>query len=56
MKNYIKPRISIIIIKTTNVICGSINKYVPHCNEYCRLWHTCRDRDKSNTCEDFKPR
>ena len=57
MKRYNKPKMRI-IEATINVICGSKHvprrEYIPHCDEYCRLWHMCKDRNRFKKCKDFQ--
>ena len=54
MKQYYnKPIIKIFQCVDSQPIMSS-NKEKYTCNEYCKLWHICRDREKSKLCFDYK--
>lgn len=54
MKKYIKPNIRSIGVESCNILVSSNKADI--CDEYCKLWHICRDRDKNKgkMCNDFK--
>jgi hypothetical protein len=52
MKQYSKPIIRIFRCVDSQPIMSSKKAYT--CNEYCKLWHICRDREKLKTCFDYK--
>lgn len=53
MKKYIKPNIRSIGVESCNILVSSNNK-ANICDEYCKLWHICRDRELGKLCKDFK--
>lgn len=52
MKQYNKPIIKIFQCVGSQPIMSSNKEYL--CNEYCKLWHICRDREKLKRCSDYK--
>ena len=46
---YKSPEISIITAP-----CSMLVSSAHPCNNNCRLWHTCRDRERGKICGDFK--
>lgn len=51
--NYKLPIIKIFQYVDSQPIMSSNNeKYI--CDEYCKLWHICRDRQKLKKCFDYK--
>ena len=48
---YIKPEISICNIQPTKIIASS-DEYAGYCNDWCKLWHICRDRQLGKLCKD----
>lgn len=50
MKQYSKPIIKTFQYDDSQPIMSS--KY--ECDEYCKLWHICRDRQKLKKCFDYK--
>ena len=51
MIHYIKPEITVINISAESMIAYSGYKVRP-CNELCRYWHICRDREYNKECPD----
>ncbi len=49
---YIKPNMSITAVPCS-MLSSSIYKDHP-CNNYCKFWHICRDREWGKICEDFR--
>ena len=53
MKQYNKhPIIKIFQYDDSQPIMSSEKAYI--CNENCKLWHICRDRQKLKRCFDYK--
>ena len=51
MKNYIKPQTKVFEVNPQSLLVSSIDmKY--RCDKYCRIWHTCLDRQNGKTCYD----
>lgn len=48
---YIKPEISICNIQTTQIIASS-NEVGGFCDDWCKLWHICQDRQRDKKCKD----
>ena len=54
-KKYIKPSITVEpMIVFNNVLCSSLTGYNMDeiCGPDCKLWHTCRDRQRNHVCRD----
>ena len=54
-KEYIKPSMGVYAMQPSNIIASSasITDTLPGiCNEWCKLWHICRDRQKYKKCYD----
>lgn len=52
-KKYIKPTMEVVEVTASNIIAGSVmlsHRYT--CDSDCKMWHTCRDRNKYSTCFD----
>lgn len=50
-KEYIKPSMGVYAMQPSNIIASSAS--LPGiCNEWCTLWHICRDRQKYKKCYD----
>ena len=47
---YIKPEISICNIQPTQIIASS--EYAGYCDDWCKLWHICHDRQRGKMCKD----
>ena len=50
--NYKVPIIKIFQCVDSQPIMSSNRQYT--CDEYCKLWHICRDREKHKKCLDYK--
>lgn len=51
-KEYIKPSMGVYDMQPSNIIASSTNTGPRMCNEWCKLWHICRDREKYKECYD----
>lgn len=55
MKTYVKPETIIFITSVSNIIANSYgNSLGHHCNDWCKHWHYCRDRQEGRYCRDKK--
>ena len=57
MKKYITPRIEVVELEETTIVCSSNNNKAQKnptttCNRFCKIWHTCLDRDMGHVCYD----
>lgn len=53
-KEYIKPSMGVYAMQPSNIIASSTDTLPGICNEWCELWHICRDRQKYKECYDKK--
>lgn len=52
-QEYIKPTITVFRVESDGIICSS--DVHPHiCNDDCKIWHICSDRERGNFCFDKK--
>lgn len=52
-KVYKKPQIKVVDIKPTKILTSS-SQYAGCCDDCCKYWHICRDREKGKLCKDKK--
>ena len=53
MKNkYQIPKMIVVSIEDNDLICSSIGGARYECNDFCKLWHICRDRQQGKYCTD----
>ena len=50
MKKYISPNIEIVACSYSTILTASV---VARCNDWCKMWHMCRDRAHVKPCGDF---
>ena len=50
MKKYISPNTEIVVCSHSTILTASI---IARCNNWCKLWHICRDRENGKPCGDF---
>ena len=55
MKNkYQTPKMIVVPIEDNDLICSSIDGARYECDNFCKLWHICRDRQQGKYCLDKK--
>lgn len=50
--NYQIPKMIVVSIEDNDLICSSICGAHYECNDFCKLWHICRDRQRGKYCTD----
>ena len=51
-RKYIEPKCAVIECSGLMLYAGSNNPKQYECNQWCRHWHLCRDREPGTYCRD----